>query len=119
HPTTEGAYQTAPGGGVDLTFFSFDLEKEVNWLDNVLTPSTQITCTNGIAEPIDGSRVVIDPDLLPDIFRNTRESYPEQKATYQWQLASSTDGPWENIPGAIQEDYQHVDIGDQDIYLRR
>uniref|UniRef100_UPI001F292E80 hypothetical protein n=1 Tax=Membranihabitans marinus TaxID=1227546 RepID=UPI001F292E80 len=119
HPTTEGAMQTSPGGDVDVTFFAFDMEKEVTWEENVLIPATQSTCTNGIVGPIDGSRVTIDPDDLPKINRGSLQSYPEQKATYQWQIASTASGPWMDINGAVQEDYQHNDIGGDDIYLRR
>ena len=106
HPTTEGAYQTSWNPGVStgggLAFYSFDLEKEVTWEENVLIPEMQLTCTNGIAQVIDGSRVVVDPDDLPDIIRNGTESYPEQKAVYQWQIASSASGPWSDINGAVQ-----------------
>ncbi|WP_236973023.1 hypothetical protein, partial [Membranihabitans marinus] len=100
HPTTEGAMQTSPGGEVDLVFFAFDMEKEVTWEENVLIPATQSTCTNGIVGPIDGSRVTIDPDDLPKINRGSLQSYPEQKATYQWQIASTASGPWMDINGA-------------------
>ncbi|WP_236969372.1 SprB repeat-containing protein, partial [Membranihabitans marinus] len=126
YPTTTDAHQPiyTPDAALyknfsDLTFFSFDLEKEVNWLDNTLSPTEQSTCINGLIGPITGNRVIVDPDELPDIYRDGIETYPEQKATYQWQQADSPGGPWEDINGAILQDYHPSKAGSVDIFFRR
>lgn len=125
-PTTETAHQTtmptpsASGTALrDMVFFAFDMEADVPWLENSIAPENQTVCINGLATALDGTRVTVDPDSLPNIVRDgVVEAYPEQRAIYQWQVADSPSGPWTDISGGIEEDYL-PNVGATTQYYRR
>ncbi len=86
--------------------------------DPVVGNNLQEVCENGLAEIIDANAVEIPGSDLPLIYRNgVAEEQPSVKAEYQWQV--STDGTtWEDIPGAILEDYLPI-VGTETLYYRR
>ncbi len=87
--------------------------------NDTLSPQTQTVCKFGLAELIEGGEITVPGDSLPGIYLNGIQSQQTPiKATYQWQVAISPTGPWNNIPSAILKDYRPV-IGAISQYYRR
>lgn len=89
------------------TATKFDFGSVTNTAADVVTPSTQSVCTNGVVTELDGSNGSLSATGVPIIYRNgVAEQQDVISTTYQWQEASASSGPWTNIVGATQENYK-------------
>jgi hypothetical protein len=87
--------------------------------NDTLTPGSQTVCRLGLGEKIIGSDMQVPGDSLPQLFLNgiTKLQRPV-KANYQWQVANTANGPWNDIPAASFKDYTPT-LGASDQYYRR
>lgn len=87
--------------------------------NDTLRPAIQSVCQYGLGEKIIGQRITVPGDSLPLIYRNgAAEKQQPIGTTYQWQVATSLAGPFNNIPNATFKDYTPV-VGTETQYYRR
>jgi hypothetical protein len=66
--------------------------------NDTLSPSSQTTCKLGLGQLIKGKSILITQTEAPILYRNgVPQTQNNTEATYQWQTAFSTAGPWTNI----------------------
>ncbi|WP_353720159.1 T9SS type A sorting domain-containing protein [Dyadobacter sp. 676] len=75
--------------------------------ESTLTPMTQDACSLGIPQVIEGNAVGV---TAPSGFTAT--------ISYQWQKATSSAGPWEDMPGEVFKDLQPLSSSET-LYYRR
>ncbi|KAA0993385.1 DUF7948 domain-containing protein [Dyadobacter aurulentus] len=95
---TAGSHQSMAGGANDGILVKFNqnaLPANVTVSASNLAPMTQNVCILGTPGMITGNAVSI---TAPTGFRS--------QLTYQWQKASATTGPWQDIPGEVFKDLQ-------------
>lgn len=117
YPVTEN---TLYKGNTDryITKFSFCPDKFL-LSNDTLRPSTQQVCKNGLGQTIIGQFITVPADSLPLIYRNgTAEKQKPIGCSYQWQSATSPNGPFTNIPNATFRDYTPT-TGEANQYFRR
>ncbi|HYE55942.1 MAG TPA: hypothetical protein VD996_13920, partial [Chitinophagaceae bacterium] len=86
---------------------------------NTISPLSQTVCQNGVIQALIGNEVVIPSSALPTLYEGaTARQQTEIRARYQWQVATSSTGPWTDIASGIQKDYLPPS-GSQTFYYRR
>lgn len=87
--------------------------------DNIINPLSQSVCQNGFAQTLTGNEVIFTSQQMPVVYRNgAPQLQSEIRARYQWQVATSSTGPWSNIVAGMQKDYIPTP-GTQTFYYRR
>ncbi|PMD92521.1 hypothetical protein BWI97_20785 [Siphonobacter sp. BAB-5405] len=107
---TSGSYQFSSNGGTDAVIAKFNsqgLPDNFTTSASTLSPLTQNACILGIPGIITGSAVEV---TSPSTFQG--------KVFYQWQKATSANGPWEDLPGEIFKDLQPL-ASQTTLYYRR
>lgn len=103
YPTTDGSLAKSI---VDITLTSYRLCGTFPATPATITPASQTVCQNGFALPLTAAQVAIPSSDMPTLYRNgVPEQQPLIEAFYQWQQATSPGGPWTDIAGATQKDY--------------
>jgi hypothetical protein len=117
YPVTNNS--TYKGNGDQfITKISF-CPSQYNLKNDTLSPKTQTACKNGLGQTITGWPITVPADSLPTLFLNSMGSTQiPVPANYQWQRASTINGPFTNITGATFKDYTPV-ISATDAYFRR
>jgi len=117
YPVTSNTLQA---GGADLFVTKISFCPTVFDIGgDTLSPGTQTVCKNGLAEKLNGKKIIIDSTSLPLVYRNgIAEGQKNIVASYQWQKADAPGGPWIDIPNAVFKDYTPI-IGGAAQYYRR
>ncbi|WP_461137332.1 beta strand repeat-containing protein, partial [Spirosoma terrae] len=103
YPTTDGSIAK---NTTDIFFATFKLCGTFPSTPATITPASQTVCQNGFTQLLTGTTVAIPSSDVPTLYRNgIPEQQPQIQAFYQWQQATSPGGPWTDIAGATQKDY--------------
>ena len=104
YPVTEGSSNL---GSSDIYYARLDFCPDfIAAIEDTLSPTSQLTCQNGLVRQIKGVPIAISGKDLPIIYRaGIPFNQNDISAAYQWQESSSPNGPWTDILGATQVNY--------------
>ncbi|NML22397.1 T9SS type A sorting domain-containing protein [Pseudoflavitalea sp. G-6-1-2] len=87
---------------------------------NDIAPLSQSICANGFTQQLTGNKVAFTSDQMPKLKGPGGEfSQMDIEARYQWQVAVSASGPWNNIGGAgTKKDFSPPSLADTRYYRR-
>lgn len=115
-PVTATPLGNANGSDQTWTVYSFCPSMPAT---NMISPLSQSVCQNGSTQTLTGNEVVYASSQMPTLYINGLPyQQTEIRARYQWQVATSSSGPWTNINAGTKRDYL-PGTGTQNFYYRR
>lgn len=73
--------------------------------DNITNPFQEV-CQNGLVGKINANKIRIPSSALTQVYiQSDLTEQNEIIASYQWQEATNSNGPWSNIPGAFEQNF--------------